>query len=152
MKNFKKLALTTTAVIAFVFSISAQKNYLKDADIAYENHQYFNAIELYKQAYTKVKKADSKATSEGDGTGSVRSSISGSMGFGKIERTQVQGKERRPQSNVALPRLSLHWNHRSPCLKSHTGKKQPLHQHCSEADRRGQHAARAPAAGQFVQL
>ena len=32
MKNLKKLALTTTAVIAFVFSISAQKNYLKDAD------------------------------------------------------------------------------------------------------------------------
>lgn len=61
MKNFKKLALTTTAVIAFVFSVSAQKNYLKDADVAYDNHQYFNAIELYKQAYTKVKKADVKA-------------------------------------------------------------------------------------------
>lgn len=61
MKNLKKLALTTTAVIAFAFSVSAQKNFLKDADVAYENHQYFNAIELYKQAYTKVKKADAKA-------------------------------------------------------------------------------------------
>jgi peptidoglycan-associated lipoprotein len=61
MKNLKKLALTTTAIIAFVFSVSAQKNYLKDADVAYEHHQYFNAIELYKQAYTKVKKADAKA-------------------------------------------------------------------------------------------
>lgn len=61
MKNLKKLALTTTAVIAFIFSVSAQKNFLKDADVAYENHQYFNAIELYKQAYTKVKKADVKA-------------------------------------------------------------------------------------------
>ena len=61
MKNLKKLALTTTAIIAFVFSVSAQKNYLKDADVAYDNHQYFNAIELYKQAYTKVKKADAKA-------------------------------------------------------------------------------------------
>ncbi|MBC7696496.1 MAG: PD40 domain-containing protein [Burkholderiales bacterium] len=61
MKNLKKLALTTTAILAFVFSVSAQKNYLKDADVAYENHQYFNAIELYKQAYTKVKKADAKA-------------------------------------------------------------------------------------------
>lgn len=61
MKNLKKLALTTLAIMAFVFSVSAQKNYLKDADIAYENHQYFNAIELYKQAYTKVKKADAKA-------------------------------------------------------------------------------------------
>ena len=61
MKDLKKLALTTTAVLAFAFSVSAQKNYLKDADVAYENHQYFNAIELYKQAYTKVKKADQKA-------------------------------------------------------------------------------------------
>ncbi|MDF2447793.1 MAG: ompA 2 [Bacteroidota bacterium] len=61
MKNLKNLALTTFAMLAFVFSVSAQKNYLKDADVAYENHQYFNAIELYKQAYTKVKKADAKA-------------------------------------------------------------------------------------------
>ena len=61
MKNLKKLALTTTAIIAFVFSVSAQKNYLKDADVAYDHHQFFNAIELYKQAYTKVKKADAKA-------------------------------------------------------------------------------------------
>lgn len=61
MKNLKKLALTTTAVIALAFSVSAQKNFLKDADLAYDNHQYFNAIELYKQAYTKVKKADAKA-------------------------------------------------------------------------------------------
>ncbi len=61
MKNLKKLALTTIAIMAFVFSVSAQKNYLKDADVAYENHQYFNAIELYKQAYTKVKKADAKS-------------------------------------------------------------------------------------------
>ncbi len=61
MENLKKLALTTIAIMAFVFSVSAQKNYLKDADMAYENHQYFNAIELYKQAYTKVKKADAKS-------------------------------------------------------------------------------------------
>jgi peptidoglycan-associated lipoprotein len=61
MENLKKLALTTIAIMAFVFSVNAQKNYLKDADMAYENHQYFNAIELYKQAYTKVKKADAKS-------------------------------------------------------------------------------------------
>ncbi len=61
MKNLRKLVLITTAVIAFVFSATAQKNYLRDADLAYENHQYFNAIELYKQAYTKVKKSDVKA-------------------------------------------------------------------------------------------
>jgi peptidoglycan-associated lipoprotein len=61
MKSLKKLTLTTLAVMAFAFTISAQKNYLKDADLAYDNHQYFNAIELYKQAYTKEKKADKKA-------------------------------------------------------------------------------------------
>lgn len=61
MKNLKKLVLTTSAVIAFVFSVNAQKNYLKDADLAYSNHQYFNAIELYKQAYAKVKKGEAKA-------------------------------------------------------------------------------------------
>ena len=61
MKNLKKLVLSAIAIMAFVFSVNAQKNYLKDADVAFENHQYFNAIELYKQAYTKVKKADAKA-------------------------------------------------------------------------------------------
>ncbi len=61
MKSLKKLTLTTLAVMAFAFTINAQKNYLKDADLAYDNHQYFNAIELYKQAYTKEKKADKKA-------------------------------------------------------------------------------------------
>ncbi len=61
MKNFTKFALTTTAILAFAFSVNAQKNYLKDADLAFDNHQYFNAIELYKQAYVKVKKADVKS-------------------------------------------------------------------------------------------
>lgn len=61
MKNFTKLALTTAAILAFAFSVNAQKNYLKDADLAFDNHQYFNAIELYKQAYVKVKKADVKS-------------------------------------------------------------------------------------------
>jgi peptidoglycan-associated lipoprotein len=61
MKNFTKLALTTTAILAFAFSVNAQKNYLKSADLAFDNHQYFNAIELYKQAYVKVKKADVKS-------------------------------------------------------------------------------------------
>lgn len=57
MKNFQKIVLTTTAILAFAFSVSAQKNFLKDADVAYKNRQYFNAIELYKQAYVKEKKA-----------------------------------------------------------------------------------------------
>lgn len=61
MKNLRRLFLSTTAILAFVVSASAQKNYLKDADNAYAHNQYFNAIELYKQAYTKVKKADAKS-------------------------------------------------------------------------------------------
>jgi len=61
MKNLKRGVLTASAVIAFVFSMSAQKNYFKDAEKAYDTHQYFNAIELYKQAYSKTKKADAKA-------------------------------------------------------------------------------------------
>jgi len=61
MKNLKQLALSAFAVLVFAFSANAQKNYLKDADLAFENSQFFNAIELYKQAYTKVKKADQKS-------------------------------------------------------------------------------------------
>ncbi len=61
MKKIIKIALTLTTVMAFAFTMNAQKNYLKDADLAFDNHQYFNAIELYKQAYVKVKKADVKA-------------------------------------------------------------------------------------------
>lgn len=61
MKNLTKLALSAAAVLILAFSASAQKNYLKDADLAFDNSQFFNAIELYKQAYTKVKKADQKA-------------------------------------------------------------------------------------------
>ena len=61
MKKFTKFALATTAILAFAFSVNAQKNYLNDADFAFDNHQYFNAIELYKQAYVKVKKADVKS-------------------------------------------------------------------------------------------
>ena len=36
MKNLKKGVLTASAVIAFVFSMSAQKNYFKDAEKAYD--------------------------------------------------------------------------------------------------------------------
>ncbi len=42
-------------------SLQAQKNYIKSADEALKYGQYFNAIELYKQAYTKAKKPDVKA-------------------------------------------------------------------------------------------
>lgn len=81
MKKITKFALTTISVMAFAFSVNAQKNYLKDADAAFDNHQYFNAIELYKQAYVKVKKAD------------VKSKILYRTGFAYHEINDLKGAE-----------------------------------------------------------
>ncbi|MBS1634770.1 MAG: OmpA family protein [Bacteroidetes bacterium] len=61
MNKLTTLTCTAFAVFVLAFSGFSQKNYLKDADVAYNNHQYFNAIELYKAAYPKVKKGDVKA-------------------------------------------------------------------------------------------
>jgi peptidoglycan-associated lipoprotein len=60
MKHFNKLTLTAIAVICMVISVNAQKK-LEQADLAFQNRQYYNAVELYKQAYTQVKKAETKA-------------------------------------------------------------------------------------------
>jgi len=57
----KKLIIVFIVIFFCIISIKAQKNYAKSADAAYANRQYFNAIELYKQAYSKTKKADLKA-------------------------------------------------------------------------------------------
>lgn len=61
MKQFTKLTLIAAVLVCLVLPSAAQKNYLKDADVAFQNNQYFNAIELYKQAYSKEKKAEKKA-------------------------------------------------------------------------------------------
>lgn len=58
-KIFSILSITVLFINAAVY---AQKNYIKSADEALKYGQYFNAIELYKQAYTKAKKPDTKAT------------------------------------------------------------------------------------------
>ena len=58
MKNMKKISLIVFALVAVCFSVSAQKNFLKDGDVAFENAQYYNALEYYKQAFTTVKKPD----------------------------------------------------------------------------------------------
>lgn len=60
MKPFTKLTLIAGAVIFMASPVMAQKALAK-ADLAFENHQYFSAVELYKSAYTSVKKADMKA-------------------------------------------------------------------------------------------
>lgn len=61
MNKFTKVILSAIAILTFAFSGKAQKNYLKDGDAAFAGQQWFNAIELYKQAYPKIKKADIKA-------------------------------------------------------------------------------------------
>ncbi|MFL5762311.1 MAG: OmpA family protein [Bacteroidia bacterium] len=60
-----KIIIKLTAVLALslLFSANAvaQKNFSKDADKAFDSKEYFNAIELYKKAYTKAKKKEDKA-------------------------------------------------------------------------------------------
>lgn len=55
--------LITGIVVSLLFSTNlfAQKNFLEEADKAYTNKEYFNAIELYKKAYTKEKTKEGKA-------------------------------------------------------------------------------------------
>lgn len=60
MKQFTKLTLIAGTVICMASSAVAQKALAK-ADLAFDNRQYFSAVELYKSAYTSVKKADMKA-------------------------------------------------------------------------------------------
>jgi peptidoglycan-associated lipoprotein len=61
MKIFTKLTAGLALILFFSVTAVAQKNFSKDADKAFENQEYFNAIELYKKAYTKIKKKDEKA-------------------------------------------------------------------------------------------
>lgn len=56
-KIFGALALITV----LSFTASAQKNYKRDADIAFSGGKYYKAIEMYKKAYTKEAKKDVKA-------------------------------------------------------------------------------------------
>lgn len=55
MKNITKFTLTAAAVFIFVANGFSQK-LLKKADAAFEARQYFNAINMYKQAYAGAPK------------------------------------------------------------------------------------------------
>lgn len=55
MKNTKRLALTTAAVLVFSASGFSQKA-LKKADELFEAHQYYAAVNYYKQAFSSVDK------------------------------------------------------------------------------------------------
>lgn len=61
MKIISKLAVGLTLALLFSVNAKAQKNFSKDAVKAFDNYEYFNAIELYKKAYTKAKKKEEKA-------------------------------------------------------------------------------------------
>jgi peptidoglycan-associated lipoprotein len=55
MRYSKHFALCVFFIAANI--VFGQKNYYKDAEKAYMNHEYFTAIDLYKKAVTKAKKA-----------------------------------------------------------------------------------------------
>jgi peptidoglycan-associated lipoprotein len=57
----RKLSLTLAFTALFAVVSFAQKNFLKEADKFYELKEFFKAIDLYKNAYAKEKKADKKA-------------------------------------------------------------------------------------------
>lgn len=61
MNIISKLIVAFVVTIVFSGNVMAQKNFSVDADLAFKNKQYFNAIELYKKAYTKAKKKEDKA-------------------------------------------------------------------------------------------
>lgn len=53
MKQVKQFALASAIAMTFSAGLFAQKNFRKDADNAFEAHQYYNAIEFYKKAMAK---------------------------------------------------------------------------------------------------
>jgi peptidoglycan-associated lipoprotein len=61
MKLITKLFAGLVIALLFSTNVLAQKNFSKDADNAFTNKEYFNAIELYKKAYTKAKRKEDKA-------------------------------------------------------------------------------------------
>ncbi len=61
MKIITKLTAGLAIILFFSTTAVAQKNFSKDADKAFDNKEYFNAIELYKKAYTKAKRKEDKA-------------------------------------------------------------------------------------------
>lgn len=61
MNLTSKVFVTFVVTLVFSVNVMAQKNFSVEADDAFNNKQYFNAIELYKKGYTKVKKKEDKA-------------------------------------------------------------------------------------------
>ena len=57
----KKITLALAFTVVFIVGGFAQKNLLKEADLAFGAQEYFTAIDWYKKAYVKEKKAEKKA-------------------------------------------------------------------------------------------
>ncbi len=53
--------LSTAVLFVFSFGAYSQKNYAKDANKAFDQKEYFNAIELYKKALSKTRNKEEKA-------------------------------------------------------------------------------------------
>ncbi len=61
MKIVAKLTFGLALVFLFSADVFAQQDFFKDAETAFTNKEYFNAIALYKKAYTKERKFETKA-------------------------------------------------------------------------------------------
>lgn len=61
MRFLKQVAVVIVSCISFSVNSYAQKNFAKDADKAFDNGDYFLAIENYKSAYSKSKDKQQKA-------------------------------------------------------------------------------------------
>ena len=57
----KKITLALVFTVALFISGFAQKNPIKEGDIAFANKEFFTAIDWYKKAYVKEKKPEKKA-------------------------------------------------------------------------------------------
>ncbi|MCF8298673.1 MAG: OmpA family protein [Saprospiraceae bacterium] len=54
MKIYKSLVFVFILVFFFSVNANAQKNYTAEADEAFEMNQYYDAVSMYKKAYSKV--------------------------------------------------------------------------------------------------
>lgn len=61
MKLLKVLSAVVVFLFAFSIDANAQKNYIRDADKAFESQQYYNAADLYKKGISKIKNKQEKA-------------------------------------------------------------------------------------------
>jgi peptidoglycan-associated lipoprotein len=61
MKLIKVLSAVVIFLLAFSVGGHAQKNYIRDADKAFDSQQYYNASDLYKKGMAKIKNKQEKA-------------------------------------------------------------------------------------------